>query len=59
MSNEERSAFDAPLKIDWLKLEKEIRQQLRTFREENQTPEDALEAISEAVGYHTGRGYEL
>lgn len=45
----------APLKIDWLKLEQEIREVLRDPDMEEQ---DALDCISAILGWHTSRGYE-
>lgn len=44
-----------PFKIDWLKLEQEMREVLGDL---DFSEKDALDCISAILGWHTGRGYE-
>lgn len=45
-------------RIDWLQMESEIRHALRQAAEGRLTKTAALITISEALGTHTGRGYD-
>ena len=44
-----------PLKIDWLKMETEMREVLSNAE---LSDSDALITVSAILGWHTGRGYE-
>lgn len=48
-----------PLKIDWLKMERQMRKVLRGVEQEKIQHLAALVALSNILGYHTGRGYEF
>jgi hypothetical protein len=48
-----------PGKVDWLNLERRIRDAFRELKASAATESDTLRAISDVLGDETGRGYPM
>lgn len=57
--NREETRGGTPNKIDWLKVEQEIRNAIREYLKKEVTAHEALEEVDDIIGWHTGRGYEF